>query len=145
MSSTGFRGPSLDLSPRPSVRAVVVLSLLHMAAITLTVLAQLPKWAAATMILLFLASWLTLRRHAAFGYGPRALRHLILHAEGGWTVESVRDGRQDAELLGSSVAQSWIIVLNFRLKQGGTRSRVLAGDELDAEALRRLRARLLAG
>lgn len=142
MSSSAFN-ISLDLSPRPSVRAVVSMSLLHMAAITLIVLAHLPKWEALGMALLLLASWLTLRRHAAFGYGPRALNHLILHAEGGWTVESARDGRQDAELLGSSVAQSWIIVLNFRLKQGGKRSRVLVGDELDADVLRRLRARLL--
>jgi toxin CptA len=144
MSSNAFN-TTLDLSPLPSVRAVVVLSLVHMAAITLIVLARLPKWGALVMALLLLASWLSLRRHAAFGYGPRALHRLILHAEGGWTVESTRDGRQDAELLGSSVAQSWIIVLNFKLKQGGTRSRVLAGDELDAEALRRLRARLQAG
>ncbi|HZR35066.1 MAG TPA: protein YgfX [Nevskia sp.] len=141
MSSTAFK-TSLDLSLRPSVRAVVAASLLHMAAIVLVVLAQLPKWAALVMTLLLLASWMTLRRHAAFGYGPRALQRLVLHSEGGWTVESPRDGRQDAELLGSSVVQSWIIVLNFRLKQGGTRSRVLAGDELDGEALRRLRARL---
>jgi len=144
MSSTAFN-TTIDLSLRPSVRAVVVLSLVHMAAITLIVLAQLPKWGALVMTLLLLASWLTLRRHPAFGYGARALNRLILHSEGGWTVESPRDGRQDAELLGSSVAQSWIIVLNFRLKQGGTRSRVLAGDELDAEALRRLRARLQPG
>jgi len=141
MSSTAFK-TSLDLSLRPSVRAVVAASLLHMAAIVLVVLAQLPKWAALVMTVLLLASWMTLRRHAAFGYGPRALQRLVLHSEGGWTVESPRDGRQDAELLGSSVVQSWIIVLNFRLKQGGTRSRVLAGDELDGEALRRLRARL---
>ena len=144
MSSNAFSG-SLDLTLRPSVRAVVTVSLLHMAAIALTVLAQLPKWAGLGMAVLFLASWMTLRRHAAFGYGARALNHSILHAESGWTVESGRDGRQDAELLGSSVVQSWIIVLNFRLKQGGTRSRVLVGDELDADALRRLRARLLAG
>lgn len=144
MSSSGF-STSLDLSLRPSVRAVVGLSALHVAAVALSVLAGPPKWAGLLMALLFLLSWLSLRRHPAFGYGPRALHHLILHAEGGWTVESARGGRQDAELLGSSVVQSWIIVLNFKLKQGGRRSRVLVGDELDAEALRRLRARLLAG
>jgi toxin CptA len=143
MSSTGF-STTLDLSPRPSLRAVVGLSLLHMAAVGLMVLAHLPKWGSLVMSLLLLASWFTLRRHPAFGYGPKALTHLILHAEGGWTVENARGERFEAELLGSSVAQSWIIVLNFRLKQGGSRSRVLVGDELEADALRRLRARLLA-
>lgn len=144
MSSSAF-STSIDLSPRPSLRAVLGLSLLHMAAVVLVVVAHLPRWASLGMALLLLASWFTLRRHAAFGYGPRALRHLILHGDGSWTVESARDGRQDAELLGSSTVQSWIIVLNFRLKAGGKRSRVLVGDELDAESLRRLRARLLAG
>jgi toxin CptA len=143
MSSTAFSS-SLDLSPRPSLRAVVGLSMLHMAAVALVVLAQPPQWASLVMALLLLASWFTLRRHPAFGYGPKAIHHLILHAEGGWTVETARGERHEAELLGSSVVQSWIIVLNFRLNSGGSRSRVLVGDELDADALRRLRARLLA-
>ncbi len=142
MSSSGF-STSLDLSPRPSVRAVAWVSALHMAAIALVLLSAPPKWVGLGMALLFLLSWFSLRRHPAFGYGPRALTHLILHAEGGWTVESARGGREDAELLGSSVVQSWIMVLNFRLKQGGKRTRVLVGDELDVDPMRRLRARLL--
>ncbi len=142
MSSSGF-STSLDLSPRPSVRAVVWLSLLHMAAVALVLLSSPPRWAGLGMALLFLLSWLSLRRHPAFGYGPRALSHLIWHAEGGWTVESAHSGRDDAELLGVSVVQSWITVLNFRLKHGGKRTRVLLGDELDSDQLRRLRARLL--
>ena len=142
MSSSGF-STSLDLSPRPSVRAVMGLSALHMAAVALVVLSGPPKWVGLGLALLFLLSWFSLRRHAAFGYGPRALTRLICHAEGDWTVESARGGRQDAELLSGSTVQSWITVLNFRLKQGGRRTRVLLGDELDAGQLRRLRARLL--
>lgn len=142
MSSSPF-STSLDLSLRPSVRAVAWVSVLHMAAITLVVLSAPPKWVGLGMALLFLLSWFSLRRHPAFGYGPRALTRLIWHAEGGWTVESARGGREDAELLGGSVVQSWIMVLNFRLKAGGKRTRVLVGDELDADPMRRLRARLL--
>ncbi|MDB5976744.1 MAG: hypothetical protein JWR07_3504 [Nevskia sp.] len=141
MSSSGF-STSLDLSPRPSVRAVAWLSALHMAAIVLVVLSAPPKWVGLGLSLLFMVSWFSLRRHPVFGYGPRALIHLIWHAEGGWTVESAR-GRDDAELLDGSVVQSWIMVLNFRLKQGGKRTRVLVGDELNADQMRRLRARLL--
>jgi toxin CptA len=144
MSSAGFN-TSLDLILRPSVRAVIVLSVLHVAGIALAVLSGPPKWAGLLMALLFLASWFRLRRHPVFGYGPKALKHLIRHAEDGrWTVESRSGGREDAELLGSSVVQSWIIVLNFRLKDGARRSRAVLGDELDADSLRRLRARLLA-
>ena len=144
MSSTGFN-TSLDLSLRPSVRAVVVLAMLHVAGIALAMLAGPPKWAGLLMALLFLLSWFSLRRHPVFGYGPKALNHLIRHAEDGrWTVESAGGARDDAELLGSSVAQSWIIVLNFRLEDGTRRSRAVLGDELDADTLRRLRSRLLA-
>jgi hypothetical protein len=144
MSSAGF-STSLDLSLRPSVRAVVVLSVIHVAGVALAVLAGPPKWAGLLMVCLFLLSWFSLRRHAVFGYGAKALNHLIRHAEDGrWTVESVGGQREDAELLGSSVVQSWIIVLNFRLHSGVRRSRAVLGDELDADTLRRLRARLLA-
>ncbi len=142
MSSSGFN-TSLDLSLRPSIRAVLVLSVLHIGAIGLMVMAGPPRWAGLLMAFLFLMSWFSLRRHPAFGYGPKALTRLISHAEGGWTVETARGQRDDAELLGSSVVQSWIMVLNFRLKDGSHRSRAVVGDELDADALRRLRARLL--
>ena len=143
MSFSAF-STSLDLKLRPSVRAVVWLSALNMAAVALVVLSNPQKYLGLGMALLFLLSWLTLRRHPAFGYGPRALTHLIWHAEGSWTLESVSGGRQEAELLGGSVVQSWIIALNFRLENGRKRTRVLLGDELEADALRRLRARLLA-
>jgi toxin CptA len=142
MSSPNF-STSLDLTLRPSVRAVLVLSALHIGAVALAVLAGPPKWAGLLMALLFLTSWFSLRRHPAFGYGSKALSRLIAHAEGGWTVETAGGQREDAELLGSSVVQSWIMVLNFRLKDGSRRSRAVVGDELDADALRRLRARLL--
>ena len=142
MSSPDF-STSLDLSLRPSVRAVLVLSVLHIGAIALMVLAGPPKWAGVLMALLFLTSWFSLRRHAVFGFGPNALTRLIGHAEGGWTVETAGGQREDAELLGSSLVQSWIMVLNFRLKDGSRRSRAVVGDELDADMLRRLRARLL--
>jgi hypothetical protein len=48
----------------------------------------------------------------------------------------------EAELLGSSLVHDRLLVLNFRLKSGGRRSRALLGDDADAELLRRLRARL---
>ena len=106
MSSPNF-STSLDLTLRPSVRAVLVLSALHIGAVALAVLAGPPKWAGLLMALLFLTSWFSLRRHPAFGYGPKALIRLIGHAEGGWTVETAGGQREDAELLGSSVVQSW--------------------------------------
>ena len=143
MSLHTFDG-TLDLSLRPSVRALLWLSALHIAAVFLVLASGPPKWVGLSLAGLFLLSWFSLRRHRVFGYGPQALTRLIWHAVGDWTLEDARGHREDAELSGSSVVQSWILVLTFRLKHGGERTRILLGDELDPEMLRRLRARLLA-
>jgi hypothetical protein len=141
MSSSGF-DVTLDLHPRPSLRAVQGLLVLHAGAVLLTMLAQPPRWAGLTLAALYALSWLRLRRHAVFGYGPRALVRLILEADGRWRVEDARGLRADARLLPGSVAQSWLIVLNFRLPSGARRTRALVGDELAPDDWRRLHARL---
>jgi toxin CptA len=88
-------------------------------------------------------SWVMTRRHAVFGFGPNALSRLTWHAEGEWTLHDTRGARWDrAELLGSSLVHDRLLVLKFRLPDGERRTRALLGDELDAEPLRRLRARL---
>ncbi|HET7798089.1 MAG TPA: hypothetical protein VFK72_09410, partial [Nevskia sp.] len=60
-------------------------------------------------------------------------------------LETARGTKRDAELLPSSLVNGRVLVLNFRLADGSRRSRALFGDEVDADALRRLRARLLTG
>ncbi len=144
MSSPGF-SDTLDLSLKPSAGALRWLAGLHVLAIMLTVLADPPRWAGLAMAALFVASWASLRRHPVFGYGPRALVRLVWHREGGWTLEDARGQREEAELSGRSLVQPWILVLDFRLKNGARRARLLLGDELAPELSRRLRARLLAG
>ncbi|MDI3258288.1 MAG: hypothetical protein QJR02_00975 [Sinobacteraceae bacterium] len=142
MSSSAF-DVTLDLHLRPSSRALRGLFALHAGAILLTLLAQPPRWAGLTLAALYALSWINLRRHPVFGYGPRALVRLMLDPQGRWRVEDARGARQDARLLPGSVVQSWMIVLNFRLENGARHSRALLGDELEPDALRRLRARLL--
>jgi membrane-bound toxin of toxin-antitoxin system len=144
MSSPGF-SDTLDLSLKPSAGALRWLVGLHALAIVLTLLADPPRWAGLAMVALFIASWFSLRRHSVFGYGPRALVRLVWHREGGWTLEDARGRREEAELSGRSLVQSWGLVLSFKLKTGGSRVRVLLGDEVGPDLLRRLRARLLAG
>jgi toxin CptA len=144
MSSPGF-SDTLDLSPRPSAGALRWLTGLHALAIVLIMLADPPRWTGLTMAALLAASWFSLRRHPTFGYGPRGLVRLVWHREGGWTLEDAAGRREEAELSGLSLVQPWIMVLSFKLKSGGRRARVLLGDELPPELLRRLRARLLAG
>jgi toxin CptA len=140
MSSPPFDA-TIDLALRPSLRALTWLLWIHTAALALA-LAALPQGPAMAGIAAAVAlSWLWTRRHPAFGHGPRALTRLTWHAEGSWLVHDANVGHE-AELLGSSLVHDRLLVLNFRLKSGGTRSRALLGDETDAESLRRLRARL---
>jgi toxin CptA len=146
MSSPGFSA-TIELRPRPSLRAVQWLLALHVLAIALVFLAEPPKWIGLGFAAALFASWQLTRRAPAAGYGPKALTRLIWHADSTtWTIETASGSSEDAELLGSSLVQPWLIVLRFRLKKSGRRSsRALLGDELDAELLQRLRRRLLSG
>lgn len=102
-----------------------------------------------SLLALIALSWFSLRRHPVFGFGPKALTRLTWHAEaspelsrgGGWTVHDTA-GEYSAELQGNSYAHTALLVLNFRLKNGTRRTRVLMGDEVEAEQMRQLRARL---
>ena len=134
---------TLDLHPRPSLGALRWLLLLH----TLP-LAALPfSMQAGPALYVIVAavglSWLWLRRHPALGFGADALTRLTWHAEGHWTVHSSA-GAFEAQLLGNSLRHPRLLVLNFRLKTGARRTRILLGDELDEDGLRRLRVRLAA-
>lgn len=145
MSSSSFSA-TLDLALKPSLRAVQAMLVLHLFAITLAFLAEPPKGLGIVLSLLILASWFRLRRPASAGFGAAAITRLVWHAEGGlWRVETASGHASEAELLGSSLVWPRLIVLNFKLKEGGKRTRLFLGDEIDAESLRRLRARLLSG
>ena len=137
---------TIDLRPRPSLRALQVIVGLHVIAAILAFIARPPDHLGLAMSVALMLSWFRLRRHPAFGFGRRALSRLTWHADGPkWTVESAAGGAVDAALLPSTRVTRFGVVLNFRLADGRRRSRVLLGDELDADTLRRLRLRLLAG
>jgi len=145
MSSPGFNA-TLDLELKPSLRAVQAVLALHLVAIVLTFLAAPPKGPGLVLSLMILISWFRMRRPAVAGFSRTSLRHLIWHADSSsWRVETAGGQADDAELRGSSVVWPRLIVLNFRLKSGIRRTRILLGDETDPDTLRRLRARLLSG
>lgn len=142
MSSNSFVA-TIDLNLRPSFRAHRYLFVLHLAAAVLLLLAMSPGWPMFLLTLAFAASWMWLRRHPAFGFGSRALARLVWQADGQWLVVDNAGRKDEAELLGNSCVHSLGMVLNFRLKSGRRRTRVVLGDELGADPLRRLRARLV--
>jgi toxin CptA len=142
VSSSSFAA-TLDLAPRPSPRAHRYLFLLHAGLLVLLLIA-IPAGGPLALLALGLGiSWLWLRRHPVFGFGSRALTRLIWHAEGYWTVHEASGRRVEAELQADSLLHPRLLVLNFRGREDGRRrTRVLLGDELDPDVLRRLRARL---
>lgn len=142
MSSNSFAATT-DLNLRPSFRAHRFLFILHLLAIALVLAAMSPGLPMLLLAAAFGASWLWLRRHAAFGFGHRALVRLVWQADGQWLVVDSSGNRAEADLLGNSCVHSRLMVLNFRLKTGKRRTRVVLGDELGADPLRRLRARLV--
>ena len=136
---------SLDLQLRPSVRAHHLLFWLHALP-----LVMLPLAMASGPLMLVLAfgigaSWLWLRRHPAFGYGPKALVRLRAEPEGGWLLVQRSGQRIQAPLSEDSYVQARIMILNFRNAEGVRFTRIIFGDETTDEGLRRLRMRLAAG
>lgn len=135
--------PTLELRLRPSLRALQWLLALHLLVIALLFAAAPPAWALLLLAALLALSWARLRRHPAFGYGPQALCGLAAFGEDRWRVDTADGQRFDGRLLDASVVWPTLLVLGFRDGGGRVRHRVIVGDEADAEALRRLRARLL--
>ncbi|MGH8461214.1 MAG: protein YgfX [Stenotrophobium sp.] len=141
-SPNGFSA-TLDLAPKASMRAFSLIFGLHVAVLVLVPFAMQPGLMMAAVLGLIGLSWLGLRRHPVFGFGDKAIVRLVWHAEGGWTLHDAVGRHSEATLLGNSYVHARLLVLNFRLKSGRRRTRILLGDELDGELLRRLRARLL--
>lgn len=144
MSSNSFAA-TVDLRLRPSLRALQVLFALHVACAGLLLFAMEPGIPMALIGASILGSWAWLRRHPAFGFGRRALSHIVWHADGRWLVAHPGGEAFAVELQGSSYVHPRLLVLNFRDGEGRRHTRVLLGDETEAELLRRLRARLSTG
>lgn len=136
---------TVDLRLRPSMRALQLIFALHVVCIGLLPFAVSAKWPMLVLLAAFALSWFSLRRHPALGFGPRALTRIVWHADGNWSIHCSA-GEVRAELMRGSLVHHRLLVLCFRDANGHRAARVIVGDEVDAEALRRLRARLsLAG
>lgn len=136
---------AVDLALRPSARAHHLLFWVHVLPLALLPAAmQSGPWMVAVALAIGL-SWVSVRRHPAFGYGPRAIQHIGCSPDGHWSIANAQGKRLDAELLGDSTLLAGVLIVNFRDASWRRRTRVLLGDEAAPDALRRLRARLAAG
>lgn len=133
---------TVDVTLQPSVRLLKWVSTLHIVPLATLPFAMQPGPAMWALIAAFGGSWFWLRRHPALGFGKKALLRLIWNADGGWTVRDASGHQHAAMLEGDSLRHRQLLVLRFRLATGGTRTRLIGGDEAEPELLRRLRARL---
>lgn len=141
MSSPPFDA-TIELTLRPSLRALTWLFWIHGVVLALALVAMPPGPGMVAMAGAVGLSWLWTRRHPVFGHGHRALARLVWHADGTWRVHDGSGASHEADLLGNSLVHDHLLVLNFRATSGDLRSRAILGDEADEESLRRLRARL---
>ncbi|SFF55127.1 hypothetical protein SAMN04488120_10869 [Fontimonas thermophila] len=133
---------TIDLNLRPSMRVWRAAFALHLVCLLLLVAAQPPTLPLLMLAMMVAVSWWWVRRHAALGFGPRALVRLIGHADDRWTLQRADGTRIDAVLLGDSIVRGPVLVLRFAADDGKRAVRLIGGDELSTEALRRLRAHL---
>ncbi len=136
---------TVDLRLQPSLKLLKVVSTLHIVPLALLPFAMQPGPLMWALIVAFAASWFWLRRHAVFGYGKTALRRIVWHADDSWTLHQANGVEHTATLKGDSSRHPQLLILRYALKGGGSRTRLIAGDEAEADSLRRLRARLSVG
>lgn len=137
-------GMTVDLTLKPSVRAVLWAYGLHVLCLILLLLAQPPTAVMVGFAAAFGLSWFKLRRHPAFGYGPKAIQRIVWHVDGSWTLHRGNGQSTEAVLDPGSIVRGPALLLRFRIEGAPRASRLITGDEIDAEALRQLRARLSA-
>lgn len=135
---------TIDLTLRQSLLGLQWGVVIHAGLAVLLMASSLPDTPTLVALAGLAASWLLLRRNPALGFGPRALTRLIWHDDGSWRLQRA-DGRSfSASLSPRSVVTHRVLVLRFVPDDGrAAMTRLILGDETDADGLRRLRARLL--
>ncbi len=136
---------ALELPLKSSARAHQLMFWMHVLPLALMPMAMEAGALMVGVALAIALSWVGVRRHAAFGFGPGAIVRIAVDPDGRWTIQNPAGKRLDVSLQGDSVVWSWLLILNFRGEDGRRRSRVLLGDEAEPDALRRLRTKLASG
>ncbi len=141
-SSSNSFDSTVDVALRPSTRALQGGVVLHGVLAVLLMASGATPWALMAGAFGLAVSWAWLRRHPAFGHGPRAITRLVWHGDGRWTLHTAGGVMLDAELLPDSIVLARLWVLRFRAVSGARHARIVLGDEAPPEQLRRIRARL---
>ena len=136
MSSTSC-APSLKLEPRLSRRLLLSGGVSHVLAGVAVVVSSIPWWVQGGCVVGIILSlvWFS------YGYGYAKGRRFITRIEwldGRWRLET-GDGSVHHGQVTGGYAHPLIVIVNFRLDNGGRRSLTLLPDAADSDDLRRLR------
>lgn len=112
MSSKRYAPLNIELAPSRPLAALLILGTL--ASLTAIGLAGLPWWAQLLVLLLVLVSLRTAWQRHVRPVAAGAVRRLGRDVQGRWWVETLRDGRQAAELLPGSTRFPGLMILQFR-------------------------------
>ncbi len=142
MSSSSFAALT-EVRLAPSGRALILLFWIHVALVGLgfVVIHQTALGVAYAGLLGL--DWWWLRRHRAFGHGPRAIAAVRRDAAGQWFLANPAGREWAVDLDPDTVIWPTLVVLRLRMPDKRLVARVLLGDEAAPEDLRRLRVALL--
>lgn len=134
--------PPLTIRPGASRRLAFFLLVVHGAVLAVAFAIPLDWYWRVVLVAVLLSGFLyALGVHFLY-LVPWAVREATWGADGTWILTLVSGERVDARLLPSTYVTASLLVLNFRCGRWQYRALVMLPDALDANLLRRLRARL---
>ena len=132
----------LALEIKPSrLLAIYVLCVYATAVLVVLILPVSLRMMCGTLLILLLSGVLTYRRRVSL-CSCNSIVGLNRNADGTWQLRLTGGATHQASLLPDSYLHPELLVLNFRLGNGGRRSAVLVRDSADCTSLRRLRVAL---
>lgn len=141
MSSKKYAQP-LHLEPRTSIQLSVALLLLHGLGLLVVMNLNMPIWASMLVSAAILLNFYTTFSTHVLGRGKLAILSLVWEDEGEWKLMMSDAEQFIARLLPNSYVHTRLIVLNFRLENGGRRTSILLPDSLDKTTYRKLLVRM---
>ena len=138
---------SLHLQPRSSRNLSFAFFFLHGIALVVAANLTVPGWLTIVLSVAILANFYSTFTIHVLGRGKYALLNMVWSDDGEWTLINGEGQELKANLQANSYVHTQLVVLNFRLLEGGRRTAILLRDSLDNKTFRDLlvRMRLEAG
>lgn len=127
MKSAAASGVSI----KPSRRLLLILTIAHIVAAGSVLVATLPSWLTAALLVVVGASLARLRR-------PQAVSGLTLYGDGRLEIVGADETASEARVQPHTVVWAFLVVLLYR-QDGRLRSIVLLADSFDSNDFRQLR------